>query len=91
MAKTMAVHDLPGQISLAFKYRLSPMAVCLPTVVAEFTRLTARLALTDCRALLPGGADAVRCQRPLEMFFPFDPYLLRRSAAYLDLRRTFVR
>lgn len=67
------------------------MAVCLPTVVAEFTRLTARLSLIDCRAFLPVGADAVRCQRPLEMFFPFDPYLLRRSAAYLDLRRTFVR
>ena len=49
------------------------MAVCLPTVVAEFTRLTTRLKLIDCRDFLPGGADAVRCQRPLEMFFPFDP------------------
>ena len=36
------------------------MAVCLPTVVAEFTRLTSRLALMDCRALLPGGADVAR-------------------------------
>jgi RNA polymerase I-specific transcription initiation factor RRN3 len=67
------------------------MAVCLPTVVAEFTKLTARLGLINCRALLPGNDQAVRCQRPLEMFFPFDPYLLRRSACFLDLRRTFLR
>lgn len=67
------------------------MAVCLPTVVGEFTRLAGRLDLMDCRAFLPGGAEAVRCQRPLEMFFPFDPYLLQRSAAFLDLKRTFVR
>ena len=25
------------------------------------------------------------------MFFPFDPYLLRRSAAWLDLGRTYLR
>eukprot|EP00887_Chlorella_sp_A99_P008082 scaffold12.g8082.t1 len=28
--------------------------------------------------------------RQLEMFFPFDPYLLARSAAYLDLATSFV-
>ena len=67
------------------------MAVCLPTVVAEFTKLMARLGLLDCQGLLPTNKDAVRCQRPLEMFFPFDPYLLRRSASFLDLRRSFVR
>ena len=27
--------------------------------------------------------------RPLEMFFPFDPYLLRRSAKYLDLLSSY--
>ena len=67
------------------------MAICLPTVVAEFTKLTARLGLLDCKALLPGNAEAAQWQRPLEMFFPFDPYLLRRSAAFLDLNRTFLR
>lgn len=67
------------------------MAVCLPTVVAEFAKLTAGLGLMECRTLLPATAQAARCQRPLEMFFPFDPYLLRRSAAFLDLRRTFLR
>ena len=29
--------------------------------------------------------------RPLEIFFPFDPYLLRRSAAFLALGSTYVR
>lgn len=33
----------------------------------------------------PGGV------RPLEMFFPFDPYLLGRSARYLDLQHSYVR
>ncbi len=28
--------------------------------------------------------------RPLEMFFPFDPYLLRRSSTLLDLDATYV-
>ena len=54
--------------------------MCLPTVVAEFSRLVARLGLMDCAGLLPQRSQAMRPQRPLEMFFPFDPYLLRRSA-----------
>ena len=60
--------------------RLAPLSVCLPTVVNEFSQLTARLRLMDCKGLLPQRAQAMRAQRPLEMFFPFDPYLLRRSA-----------
>ena len=60
--------------------RLAPLSVCLPTVVAEFARLAQRLGLMECGALLPQRAQAMRAQRPLEMFFPFDPYLLRRSA-----------
>ncbi len=60
--------------------RLAPLSVCLPTVVAEFSRLVARLGLMDCAQLLPQRSQAMRAQRPLEMFFPFDPYLLRRSA-----------
>ena len=67
------------------------MAICLPTVVTEFTKLSARLGLLDCKPFHPSNAEAAQAQRPLEMFFPFDPYLLRRSAAFLDLRRTFLR
>lgn len=32
-----------------------------------------------------------RAQRPLEMFFPFDPYLLKRSAAALGLSTSYIR
>jgi hypothetical protein len=32
-----------------------------------------------------------RHSRPLDTFFPFDPYLLRRSAGALELRRTYIR
>lgn len=30
-------------------------------------------------------------RRPLEMFFPFDPYLLKRSSRFLDLKASYVR
>jgi len=35
-------------------------------------------------------AEAVRHRRPLRMFFPFDPYLLRRSSALLRLPQSYV-
>ncbi|KAK9835138.1 hypothetical protein WJX81_000692 [Elliptochloris bilobata] len=78
-------------------HRLAPLAVCLPTVVAEFGRLARRWRLAECpvpapeTSGAPAAATAAGGLRPLEMFFPFDPYLLRRSAAVLDLKRTYVR
>lgn len=72
----------------SFDCRLAPLSACNATVVAEFSRLSGRL------LLLPPGAAGVAAalaaagvngRRPLEMFFPFDPYLLRRSARFLDL------
>ena len=43
-------------------------------------------------AAAPAPAPLVRpAVRPLEMFFPFDPYLLRRSARLLSLDTTYVR
>ena len=72
----MSCRDVDGCVPC----RLAPLSVCLPTVVAEFSRLVARLGLMDCGALLPQRSQAMRAQRPLEMFFPFDPYLLPRSA-----------
>ncbi len=70
--------------------RLAPLAVCLPTVVAEFGRLARRWRLADGSPPAPaaggGAGPAAGGLRPLEMFFPFDPYLLRRSAGVLDLK-----
>ena len=48
------------------------------------------LRTTSSAALGSEVAEAVRHRRPLRMFFPFDPYLLRRSAALLRLPMTYV-
>lgn len=34
---------------------------------------------------------AARQRRPLDTFFPFDPYLLRRSATQLELKRSYIK
>jgi hypothetical protein len=41
-------------------------------------------------SLLPPFTPSLQ-HRPLEIFFPFDPYLLRRSADHLALGSTYVR
>jgi len=71
-----------------FDCRLAPLSACNATVVAEFSRLSGRLLLLPLGAAGVAAALAaagVNGRRPLEMFFPFDPYLLRRSARFLDL------
>ena len=77
-------------VNIVCRARLAPLSVCLPTVSSEFSRLAGRLRLMECGALLPprqqGGAPPpARAARPLEMFFPFDPFLLRRSAQVSSL------
>lgn len=37
-----------------------------------------------------GGAMQPRVLRPLEVFFPFDPYLLKRSAKFLQLPSSYM-
>lgn len=72
------------------KHKLSPLKVCLPSVVEEFLRQAkaARLFMTSesfvFNDLLEsdlskafGGTDR------LDMFFPFDPCLLKKSQSYL--------
>lgn len=58
--------------------------MCLPSVVDEFVKQTSSLQLLECKDL---GAHN-RKENPqssfggeyrLDMFFPFDPYLLRQS------------
>lgn len=69
---------------------LAPLHFCADSVMTEY--------MHQCRVLhLPLPPDTTqntplaRERRPLEMFFPFDPYLLRRSAQHLRLRETYVR
>lgn len=74
-------------------HRLDPLSACNHTVVAEFSRLTSRLKLLPRGALRPSllPADATAApRRPLQMFFPFDPYLLHHSARFLDLQESYV-
>jgi RNA polymerase I-specific transcription initiation factor RRN3 len=106
--------------------RLSPLQVCLPSVVHEFTAQAHALGLMDPQCLasahspnMSSGSDSTtyistprpnagavavaaaaaagggslqphqRTHRPLEMFFPFDPYLLPNSAHHLDLDHSY--
>ncbi|CAG9462066.1 unnamed protein product [Pedinophyceae sp. YPF-701] len=95
-----------GGVARVLAHPLAPLERCLPSVAGEFRVQAAALdlvpgILTDplthfhlARAnsnrggLLSGGG---RVRRALEMFFPFDPYLLRRSARPLCLGETYVR
>lgn len=61
-----------------------PEQVCLPAVVKEFCAQAAAFDLLDCSDVLQrnerseGRPGAVRHNK-LDMFFPFDPYLLPAS------------
>ncbi|GAX81547.1 hypothetical protein CEUSTIGMA_g8975.t1 [Chlamydomonas eustigma] len=70
---------------------LAPLSMCLPSVVAEFRHQALSLGLADATALQTAVSQQVRTShRPLEMFFPFDPYLLKRSSKVLHLKHTYV-
>ncbi|KAG2436969.1 hypothetical protein HXX76_006484 [Chlamydomonas incerta] len=80
-----------GPVWQVLNHRLQPLGVCLPSVAAEFVHQATSLGIVDCRPLLSQVEPATRSQRPLEMFFPFDPYLLRRSSRFLQLKTSYVR
>ncbi|XP_015270986.1 PREDICTED: RNA polymerase I-specific transcription initiation factor RRN3 isoform X2 [Gekko japonicus] len=72
---------------------LNPLKVCLPSVVNLFAAVNRQYQIAFCdtiiernrRQVLPvvrssGGGDSVEtCTNPLDTFFPFDPYILKRS------------
>lgn len=70
-------------------HRLSPLKVCAPSVAQQFMQQAQRLSLLDISTLHTAPASVHMQVRPLEMFFPFDPYLLRRSARFLDLPTSY--
>eukprot|EP00798_Chlamydomonas_sp_ICE-L_P000589 gene589-2011_t len=70
--------------------RMAPLNVCLPSVVTEFKHQASTLGLLDLSTLVPSDDLLRRSQRPLEMFFPFDPYLLQRSSRFLALPESYV-
>uniref|UniRef100_UPI00398E6934 RNA polymerase I-specific transcription initiation factor RRN3 isoform X1 n=2 Tax=Pristiophorus japonicus TaxID=55135 RepID=UPI00398E6934 len=78
--------------------QLNPLKVCLPSVVNLFAAITRKYQLVFCytiiernnRQLIPvvrssTGGDLVQiCTNPLDCFFPFDPYILKRSKKMFD-------
>ncbi|GLC47104.1 hypothetical protein PLESTF_001444200 [Pleodorina starrii] len=80
-----------GPVWQLLNHRLQPLGACLPSVAAEFVHQAASLGVVDSTPLLTQVEPATRSQRPLEMFFPFDPYLLRRSSRFLQLKESYVR
>jgi len=71
--------------------KLNPLKLCLPTIVREFVRVSAELGWCDFAPLLKQNEKVVLPTRSsfggpnqLEMFFPFDPYLLKHSSQYIN-------
>lgn len=84
-------------------HSLDPLSSCAYSVVIEFGRQAGSLGHAHLQTLVQewerrrGGikiaerTSGAAPSRPLEVFFPFDPYLLRRSSRHLDLPATYVR
>ncbi|KAL2622392.1 hypothetical protein R1flu_002597 [Riccia fluitans] len=71
-------------------HRLNPLKVCLPSVVEEFLKQASTLQLVDqkhwlaSKERIDGNARSmVVGDVRLDMFFPFDPYLLRHSDRFI--------
>lgn len=68
----------------------NPLKFCLPTIVREFVRICADNEWYDYNELVKSNEKLVLAKstfggaNQLEMFFPFDPYLLKYSSKYLD-------
>ncbi|XP_062875154.1 RNA polymerase I-specific transcription initiation factor RRN3 isoform X2 [Trichomycterus rosablanca] len=78
--------------------QLNPLKVCLPAVTNMFATITRKYQLVFCytiiernnRHMLPvvrssaGGDSLSTNTNPLDTFFPFDPYLLKRSGQLFE-------
>ncbi|XP_015254259.1 PREDICTED: RNA polymerase I-specific transcription initiation factor RRN3 [Cyprinodon variegatus] len=78
--------------------QLNPLKVCLPSVTSMFAAVTRKYQVVFCytiiernnRQVLPvvrssaGGDGVTAITNPLDSFFPFDPYLLRRSGQLIE-------
>uniref|UniRef100_UPI0037E94A8E RNA polymerase I-specific transcription initiation factor RRN3 isoform X1 n=2 Tax=Semicossyphus pulcher TaxID=241346 RepID=UPI0037E94A8E len=78
--------------------QLNPLKVCLPSVTSMFAAITRKYQIVFCytiiernnRHVLPvvrssaGGDGVTTNTNPLDSFFPFDPYLLRRSGQLIE-------
>jgi len=82
-------------------HSLDPLSSCARSVVLEFGRQAGTLGHPELYQIVSeweqrhtAAAMAAmnhHSARPLEVFFPYDPYLLRRSAVHLDLSKSYVK
>ncbi|KAJ8447759.1 hypothetical protein Cgig2_015122 [Carnegiea gigantea] len=78
------------------KSPLEPLKVCLPSIVEEFVQQAKSAHLIDAKSGSPVFHDVLESElskafggkERLDMFFPFDPCLLRKSDSYI--RPNFV-
>ncbi|XP_055678921.1 RNA polymerase I-specific transcription initiation factor RRN3 [Lutzomyia longipalpis] len=73
---------------------LNPLRVCLPAVATAFAGVTRAHQLTYCHTILERNArkklatvymsDVEMPEETLDTFFPFDPYLLKKSSKYIE-------
>ncbi|KAM4698325.1 RNA polymerase I-specific transcription initiation factor RRN3 [Rhinophrynus dorsalis] len=78
--------------------QLNPLKICLPSVVNLFAAITRKYQLVFCytiiernsRQMIPiirsstGGDSIQTCTNPLDIFFPFDPCVLKRCKRLID-------
>ena len=91
--------DASWRIQRLLSHASEPLRACAPVVTLEYARRAKALRMPGRQAARAAAAangfeaGVAHChgRRPLDTFFPFDPYLLRRSAVHLDLKRTYIR
>ncbi|XP_071797509.1 RNA polymerase I-specific transcription initiation factor RRN3-like [Asterias amurensis] len=79
--------------------RLNPIRVCLPSIVNVFATLTRKYQIAYCYTIMErnnrslhqvtklhssGAVMSLSSTNSLDSFFPFDPYLLPRSGAFIS-------
>ncbi|XP_065670664.1 RNA polymerase I-specific transcription initiation factor RRN3 [Hydra vulgaris] len=75
--------------------RLNPLKFCMETVVSYFARITRLYEVVFCYSIIERnnrntlasfsfGNNNTSSDNQLEMFFPFDPYLLPKSVCFIE-------
>lgn len=82
------------QLSTLVTCHLNPLRVCLPAVATAFAGVTRAHQLAYCHTILERNArrklatvyqnEIVMPEETLDTMFPFDPYLLKKSNAFIE-------
>lgn len=82
------------QLSTLVTCHLNPLRVCLPAVATAFAGVTRAHQLAYCHTILERNArrklamvyqnEIVMPDETLDTTFPFDPYLLKKSGAFIE-------